>query len=72
MTHTELACILDIDNIKLKRKNSVYTLRNVEGRGEENEKKKGMDRMKMSSFLATLHIPNVFSCEFHKAGFLLM
>lgn len=36
----ELACILDIDNIKLKIKDLVYTLRNVGGRGEENEKKK--------------------------------
>lgn len=56
--HPELACILDIDNIKLKIKDLVYTLRNVGGRGEENEKKKeGMERMKMTVLLAILHIP---------------
>lgn len=39
--HTELVCILDIDNITLKIKDLVYTLRNDGGRAEENERKRG-------------------------------
>lgn len=38
MMHTEPACILLIDNIKLKI-GLVYTPRNVDSRGEDNENK---------------------------------
>lgn len=56
MMHTQLACILVKDNIKLKI-GLAYTLRNVGSRGEDNEKKYGNGENEMSVLLAILHIP---------------